>query len=224
MHKPRIQISCPKSGGYYKDAATNLGGIAHCGFCPQPDLTCDGLILGGGGDIHPKFFGEEINGSKDIDVARDEAEFKLIKAYEKAGKPILGICRGLQVLNVYFGGSICQHLDSTQSHSAADGSYPAHAVITEGSSVLSALYGEAFFVNSSHHQGISRLGEGIRITARSEDGVIEAVRHTKLPIWGVQWHPERMCFGFARPDTVDGAKLIAFFLEACKNGQANVDK
>ncbi len=224
MNRPKIQISCPMSGGYYKYAVEKLGGIAICGFCPDPDLDCDGLILGGGGDIHPKYFGEEINGSKEIDIARDEAEFKLVEAYIKAGEPILGICRGLQVLNVYFGGSICQHLDTTPHHSSADGGYLAHPVSVEGSSILSALHGDSFSVNSSHHQGISRLGEGFRITAKAEDGVVEAIEHNEYPIWGVQWHPERMCFDHATPEAVDGAKLISFFLNLCARGQINVDK
>ncbi len=214
MNKPKIQISCPKSGGYYKDAIEKLGGIAHCGFCPEPDLACDGLILCGGGDIHPKYYGEEINGSREIDISRDEAEFKLMEAFVSTGKPILGICRGHQVLNVYFGGSIYQHLDTADSHFSANGDL-AHSVFAASSSILTALYWNSFSVNSSHHQGIAKLGEGLRITAESDDGVVEAVEHTVYPIWGVQWHPERMCFDRTRPDTHDGSKLLSFFLALC---------
>ncbi len=215
MHKPKIQISCPKSGGFYKDAVEKSGGIAVCGFCPEPDLACDGLILGGGGDVHPKYFGEAINGSAEIDISRDEAEFKLVEAFLLAGKPILGICRGLQVLNVCFGGSICQHLDSASGHTAREGGYIFHSVAADQGSILTALHGSSFFVNSSHHQGILRLGDGLRITAKAADGVIEAVEHINYPIFGVQWHPERMCFERATPDTADGSKLLSFFLDTC---------
>ena len=87
--------------------------------------------------------------------------------------------------------------------------------VVPGSSLYRS-YGSSCPVNSSHHQGVERLAKGFRITARSEDGVVEAIEHESLPVWGVQWHPERMCFAHARGDTADGSVVLRFFLEQCR--------
>lgn len=168
---------------------------------------CDVLLLPGGGDIHPRRYGQALNGAAEIDEERDACELALVWAFAAAGKPVLGICRGLQVVNVAFGGTLRQHIDG---HSRSMGRDTFHAVRTDDP-LLRSLYGERFTVNSAHHQAIDRLGDGLRVIARAEDGTIEAVRHGSLPVLAVQWHPERL--GEA------GAKLLKAFLEGWRIGR-----
>ena len=97
--------------------------------------------------------------------------------------------------------------------SGADNIHTAH--IAPGS-FLYPVYGPDCTVNSSHHQGIENLGNGLRVVMTSEDGVAEAVEHETLPVWGVQFHPERMCFAHRRNDTVDGSAVFRFFLDQCR--------
>jgi putative glutamine amidotransferase len=119
----------------------------------------------------------------------------------------------MQLLNIYFGGTIHQHLATAPTHAPeVHGNYLAHGVTALEDSPCRALYGAAFSINSHHHQGIKALAPGLKITMLAEDGVAEEVVHTSLPIWAVQWHPERMCLRFARPDTVDGLPVLKRFV------------
>ena len=149
---------------------------------------CAALLLPGGGDVHPRYYGEEIRGSEGIDEARDARELELIDLFRQAGKPILGICRGAQVINVAFGGSLYQHIPHHAATEQGDAYHETHTT----DPMLLALYGERFPVNSSHHQAVKEPGEGLRAVQWAEDGTVEAIRHTSLPVFGVQWHPERM--------------------------------
>lgn len=215
--QPRILLSSSKSAPqFYMDAVSRCGGIPTAAYLPEIDLGFDGLILCGGGDIHPKYFGEEIDGSRDIDLDRDIAEFALAKAFVEAGKPILGICRGHQLLNILFGGSLHQDLSNAREHSSFADFDLIHTVCAADGSIVQKLYGSRFTVNSSHHQGLKKIGEGLRVTLTTEDAsVVEGIEHDTLPVFGVQWHPERMCFSKQRPDTVDGAKIFEHFLKLC---------
>lgn len=215
--QPRILLSASKTAPTaYIDAVTQCGGIPIAAYLPEIDLSCDGLILCGGGDVHPKYFGEEIDGSREIDLERDEAEFALTKAFIEAGKPVLGICRGHQLLNIYFGGSLHQDLPNAREHSSGSDYDIIHAVSASEGSLLGSMYGSSFPVNSYHHQGIKAVGQGLKVTLTSEkDGVVEGIEHESLPVFGVQWHPERMSFGHRRADTVDGAKIFRHFLKLC---------
>ena len=159
----------------------------------------DALIIPGGPDADPTFYGEEPSrhiGS--TNYKRDVFEAELFKAFYKAGKPIFGICRGCQFINILMGGSIYQDLaadnpDSYIRHSqGADGSYPTHHVeIAKGSSLYKSL-GATAYVNSRHHQGIKKVGEGLTVTAKAADGVVEAIETADGQIVAVQWHPENM--------------------------------
>ena len=174
----------------------------------------DGLLLPGGGDIHPSRFGEEDCGSRNISEILDELQLNMLDAFVKAGKPVLGICRGIQVINVYFGGSIIQDLPDADFHIVSNEEEPdrIHSCRAMEGSWLAELYGTHFVHNSYHHQAVGRLGEGLVADSFCpEDGVVEALHHNTLPIYGLQWHPERMTLEMRREDTVDGMPVLRFF-------------
>ncbi len=180
--------------------------------------NCHGLLLPGGGDIAPSRYGQAPAGSEEPDPVRDAAELEVTAQFLSWGRPILGICRGIQLLNVAMGGDLIQDLPTAESHrhdpAAGD---RVHAVRAEPDSFLSKLYGAAFAVNSAHHQAVGRLAPGLRLAAVSEpDGVIEAVECPQRRLYGVQWHPERMSFALRREDnTVDGRAIFELFLKQC---------
>ena len=213
--KPNILIST--GGGdasNYVAAVEAAGGLAEARYLPEPDLSYDGLLLAGGDDIDPTLFGQSDFGSRGIDTARDEAELALLDAFFGAGKPVLAICRGHQVVNVWLGGDLIQNLDPTLVlfHGGGEGDR-VHPVRAAEDSLLHRLYGPVFPVNSTHHQALGRLGKGLSAVAWSEGGVVEAVEHKSLPLISVQFHPERMTGARARPDTVDGGAIFQAFLD-----------
>ena len=217
----RLQLSgsLGKTANYDR-AFSQLGALPLSGYCPTPDLSCHGLILCGGGDLESTLFGQENRGSHPPDPARDRAELELFSAFYQAGKPILGICRGMQVINVALGGDLIQDLPPRLGpfHGGTDHDL-IHPVRTREDAPLCRLYGPLFPVNSFHHQAVDRLGEGLRAIAWSEGGVIEALDCPGRPILGVQFHPERMSFSFRRPDAVDGAPILSYFLSLCQQVQ-----
>lgn len=165
---------------------------------------CDGLMLTGGGDIHPKFYGREdylkILEKKEINVERDEFEFKIVKEALKFDLPILGICRGMQVFNVANGGSMIPDVESEgyKNHwKSKEGNDRRHKIkIEKGTTfhwIIEATKGE---VNTAHHQAVDVIADGLRVTAKSPDGIVEALEweksETKPFLQLVQWHPERM--------------------------------
>ena len=215
MTKPNILIST--GGGdaaNYIAAVEAAGGRADARYLPAPDLSYDGLILAGGDDMDPTLFGQADCGSRGIDRARDEAELALLDAFFGAGKPVLAICRGHQVVNVWLGGDLVQDLDPSLAprHGGGEGDR-VHLIRAAEGSLLHRLYGPAFPVNSAHHQALGRLGRGLSAAARSTDGVVEAMEHNTLPLISVQFHPERMTGVQARPDTVDGGAIFQAFLD-----------
>lgn len=217
--QPKILLSVREGNQtFYVDAVNGTGGIPVAEYCPEVDLRYDGLILCGGSDVHPKFYNEEIDGAIGIDLARDEAELRLADVFIRAGKPVLGVCRGCQVLNVYFGGTLIQDIPGGWDvhHKEVDKVHPVTAV---AGSLLHKLYGSRFSVNSMHHQSVKTLGKGLKVTMTSETvPVVECIEHESLPVFGVQWHPERMCFQKRREDTVDGAAVFAYFVDLCRKG------
>lgn len=215
---PRIQLSAPEGGaGSYIDAARSAGSEPVPGYCPAPDLSCDGLLLCGGGDIACEWFSQPDRGSNPPDLARDRAEFALFRAFYRAGRPILGVCRGMQIINVALGGTLIQDLPRPlRAFHAWDRGDKVHPVSSRKGSLLHRLYGPLFPVNSAHHQGVDRLGEGLRAAAWSEGGVVEAVDLPGYPLLGVQFHPERMSYANRRPDTVDGEAVFSWFLSVCR--------
>lgn len=159
----------------------------------------DGLILQGGSDIDPVMYGEAITHARGrIDIVRDRFECELVHAFVDAGKPVFGICRGMQLLNVVFGGSLHQDLAVEAAGSAAHDVVDlydehVHGVRLRHGGWLSQLYGGVTraMVNSIHHQGVKQLAEGLIVEAEADDGVIEAIRRDGDGfVVGVQWHPE----------------------------------
>lgn len=212
--EPKILLSGSRSGQEnYENAISRAGGVPVPGYCPEADLSCDGLLLCGGGDADPSLYGQEDRGSGDIDRDRDRAELMLIEAFAAAGKPILAVCRGHQMVNIALGGTLIQDLPADQRpFHVREGADKVHPVRAAPGSFFAKTYGCVFAVNSAHHQGVDRLGAGLRPVLWSEGGVVEAMEHESLPILCVQFHPERMSFDLRRPDTVDGAAIFQWFL------------
>ncbi|MGA2134522.1 MAG: gamma-glutamyl-gamma-aminobutyrate hydrolase family protein [Bryobacteraceae bacterium] len=155
-----------------------------------------GLVLSGGTDLHPALYGGTPQPEDEpADTERDALESALLAQALERDLPILAICRGLQLFNVYHGGTLIQHLDNSLVHVVRDRD-PAeavHAIDMLAGSRLAAILGDgAHMVNSRHHQAVARIGDGLRVTARSvPDGVIEALeREDRRFALGVQWHPE----------------------------------
>jgi len=179
----------------------------------------DGFILTGGApDVDPALYGQENTHAYGVDPLRDKAEIMLIHAARRAGKPLLCICRGIQVLNTALGGTLYQNLptmvENCLNHPMdAEKKESFHTVTFPRASFLTDIFsaGAEVRVNSSHHQAIHRPGEGLTVIAQAADGVIEAVQNfDDYFTVGIQWHPERMAY---EPGMVAIAK---HFVEAAR--------
>ena len=213
--KPRILLSAKQNAQFYVDAMTALGAEPAAFYLPAVDLSYDGLLLCGGDDLDPGYYGEENTACGVIDAARDQAEMALLKAYVEAGKPVMGICRGMQVINVFFGGTLYQHIKQVDTHRQGKEPYCVHPVDTVEGGLLHRLYGDRFVVNSYHHQAVRELGKGLRPLAYAGP-IVEAVEHEVLPVLAVQWHPEKLSFACRREDADDGMSLLQYFVELCR--------
>ena len=159
---------------------------------PGEVASCDALILPGGGDITPAFFGEMSRGSRSIDTELDILQFQALDTAIRAGIPVIGICKGMQLINVAFGGTIQQDMPGDHLHSAPSGD-AFHSSIMVESSCLFKYFPVEMCVNSAHHQRIGRLGQHLKIIQQCpDDGCPEALEHDALPVLGLQWHPERL--------------------------------
>lgn len=181
---------------------------------------CDGYLIPGGIDVNPISYGETPHPL--LETTRldfDEYQLHLIERMRVSKKPVLAICRGIQIVNVAYGGTLYQdvslHGEGTMRHSQVDitpGGI-SHRVSIEDGSILHRLYGSELWTNSYHHQSIKDLGAGLRITARADDGIIEAVEATDHPyLHAVQWHPESF---FVRPDNYMLA-IFEDFVKQCR--------
>jgi len=185
----------------------------------------DGVLIPGGVDVDPAMFGEAPHERLGrIDPARDRVEIQLVKWAVDDGKPVLGLCRGLQVINVALGGTLYQDLDAEYPNAIKHDYYPtfgfardhlAHNVtLALGSRLRYALESERIPVNSMHHQGIKALATGLAPAATAPDGLIEAAESPDAPfLVGVQWHPE--VFECGDPHT---APLFRQFVDAAGTG------
>jgi len=216
---------------YYKEAVEALGFTA--GFI-YPQLfdegiknqidKCGGVVLAGGGDIHPKYFAPREEPHKTlilVDEQRDKLELNAIPYIIEKKKPILAICRGMQVLNCALGGDIYQDIDDHLpervpkiGHRQTEQKIPrrrtSHEVILEENSIILKILGKRKTrVNSTHHQAIRKLGKGLRVTGRSPDGIAEVAEMPGCPhILAVQFHPERLWKRYK-----DMRKIFEYFAE-----------
>lgn len=205
----------------YFEAVTKAGGIAVL-LPPQPvDAETagqvldglDGLIITGGKDVDPARYGQAAHAETDEPRPdRDAWEDALLTAAIERELPFLGICRGAQVLNVALGGTLHQHLPDvvgSTRYNLGAGTFADNAVATQEGSTLSALVGDTLVGKSYHHQAIDGVGEGLVVTARSDDGVIQAVELPAVPFGvAVQWHPEQ---------DADDLRLFAGLVDASRD-------
>lgn len=218
--KPKILLAASKTINMaYLTALEAVGAEPTAIYAPKVDTSYDALLLCGGSDIDPARYGQENTASVGIDLVRDEAELELFHSFMAKGKPIFGVCRGHQLINVAMGSDLIQHLDHAEIHtSGQDNVYIAHDITADENGFAGKLYGKKFVANSHHHQAVNNVAKDMKAVAWSENGqVVEAMEHCKLPIFSVQWHPERMCCDFLRHDTVNGIDTFKYFMEICKN-------
>ena len=206
MKKIRIGITdCSKYENYYRWFAGEPGvevlRLSHHDNNLEDIRKCDGIVLSGGEDVHPRYYNkkEYLELCDEIDEARDEFELKVLDYSEGHKVPLLGICRGLQIANVYLGGTLLPHIPALvkfdHSRTSLDDRY--HTVQVDPNSLLKDAVGTTQGeVNSAHHQGADRIGKGLVTNALSSDGIVEGLERVRKSDEGfmllVQWHPERM--------------------------------
>ncbi len=206
----------------YVEAVRRAGAIPVL-IPPQPENAgqlmreLDGFLLAGGDDCDPAVYGEARHATVEpMDARRQANDLALAEAARKHGVPMLGICLGLQVMNVAAGGTLIQDIDTQHDTEIRHASIPEdrarHDVIIEqGTQLASVLPAAELNVNSSHHQAIRKVGQGLRVTALAPDGIVEGLEDPRHPFYlGVQWHPEDMA------GEESASALFAAFIEAAR--------
>lgn len=208
-----------KTKNYY--AAVEAAGAEVVVFDPysgesDTDRLCDsidGLLIPGGVDIQPSFYHEENIACGELDPVLDEFEMALLTKVLKAQKPVLGVCRGLQLLNVFFGGTLYQDISCANCHKRDHETDRVHLTKVVPATFIYDIYKKTeIYVNSAHHQAVRDLAKDLVPAQYSQEGILEAFYHKNKPIYAVQWHPERMCLKNARTDTENGLELFKFFV------------
>ena len=188
----------------YTDAIARAGGVpvifptvADSALASALIRMVDGVIFSGGGDLDPSYYGETVwNETVEVDTLRDVSDLLLMRAALASGKPVMAICRGEQLMNVVLGGTLVQDIPTQVDTMIKHSGGTRHRIGVEKGSVLYALFGEdSLTVNSSHHQAVKDPAPSVRVTARANDGIIEAYEYGDRVI-AFQFHPE----GLARTD------------------------
>lgn len=166
-----------------------VSAVKKVGLTPVFDQNepTDGLILTGGGDLSPCSYDMPDLCCKNVDLFRDQIEFLCVKKYLTGNLPIFGICRGMQVVNVFLGGSLHQNV---RGHDQIEGEDRFHLVKNNKDSAFYSIFGESLSVNSAHHQAVNVIGEKLKILSTAKDGVIEALSGEGILL--TQFHPERL--------------------------------
>ncbi len=171
-------------------------------------MEYDGLLICGGYDVDPKLYQREKHEKTELYTHEvDQDDLRLLDSFIKRKKPILGICRGLQIINVYFGGTLCQHFEANEHEESAH----MHMIHTVKGSRMASLLKDTAIVNSFHHQCVEILGAHLQVSAVAMDGRIEAFEHETLPLLAVQWHPERL----------EQEPVIPYFSQLLDDGRAS---
>ncbi len=225
METIRIGITdCAKFTNYeswfVKEPGVEVIKLSHEAGNVYEAKSCHGVVLSGGEDVHPRFYGqaEYVKYCDTIDERRDDFEWRVLEQTEYEGIPLLGICRGLQMANVFFGGTLMPDLPSfgKYNHSRFSDRDRYHPITVDPTSQLSTILGSsAGEINSAHHQSAALVGKGLVANALSPDGVIEGLErrdHGKPYFLLVQWHPERM----TKPENPFAANIKSSFLAAAR--------
>lgn len=182
---------------------------------PGDDIA--GFIIGGGNDIDPGIYGGDVSESRSIDPMRDTYELEVLDFAAQRGLPVMGICRGSQLINVYAGGTLVSDLKAHRVHTSNKGTLLPRKdiVLHKGSTLAAFLGGTHSRVNSLHHQAVKETGKGLVISARDKDQIVQGIESERGPLRiGVQWHPEYM------PQRADQRRLFACFVDACRTASA----
>ncbi|MDY3239738.1 MAG: gamma-glutamyl-gamma-aminobutyrate hydrolase family protein [Anaerovoracaceae bacterium] len=225
---------------YYVMALKDLGAWdVRLSLDPEKAEDVDGIIVPGSyNDINPALWGEEVCGAVKIDDELDEGQQRILDIACKKEIPVLGMCRGIQFINVYFGGTINQHLKAAEAHTTR---IPDrfHKLYTTPGTFMEKLYGESLMVNSRHHQAVGRVGEGLQVAARWvcedttgraekegwEKEVVDVLVHESHPIIGLQWHPERMMYtGITKERKETGKKMLEYYMDMVRKYHASSGK
>ena len=225
-HKPLIAIVCSYQGERtialrqtYFNAIYDAGGIpvplertTDPAIIARYAADFDGFFFTGGVDVDPARYGEEITGQDvEIDAARDAFEFALYDAVKNSGRPILGICRGVQFLNVARGGTLHQHIEGHRQSPIPAVEHPQHVTVRQGTRLHALVGVSEMGVNSFHHQAVKDVAPGLTVTALADDGTIEALEDPTHPFFlAVQWHPEH----YHREDRTSSA-IFEAYVKAC---------
>ena len=204
---PLIGISCGRSdsgaatlNSTYTEAIARAGGIpvifptvADSALAASLIKQVDGVVFSGGPDLDPSYYGETVwNETVEVDTLRDVSDLMLMRAAVAAKKPVMAICRGEQLMNVVLGGSLYQDLPTQVDTLVKHGGGTRHRIGVEKGSVLYGLFGQdSLVVNSYHHQAVKKVAPGVRVTARADNGIVEAYEYGNRII-AFQFHPEAM--------------------------------
>ncbi len=200
----------------YVYALEQLGAEGFISLEPERIAEADGLLLPGSEqDINPKLWGEKDICTNDVNDDLDNVQWRLLELAEEQNKAVLGVCRGMQFMNVFCGGSLIQDLPFAEEHKMTTPDKYHNLYHREGFFMYN-LFGAESEVNTLHHQGVGRIGTGfeaVSVWNDGEDSVVEAIWNEDRKMLGVQWHPERMVRFGNETQQEDGRKLIKYFLD-----------